>query len=213
MVFCPNPVDWAAVGTVVGATFTGVAAVGTIGTLIYAVKTGNQNRKEANQIRRAETEEKRVAQARRVYAWLHNRFGTGVVRLGNMSDEPVYRVVVYIVYYKDGERIGTGEEVEADLRQLLRSLASILPGVAENAATPPAKQVRAVIQTLPHGTHEVPLYAQQNHEGVEVAFTDAAGRHWVRRVTGELIESHQDAFLRYGIPSPVDYTQLITGGN
>lgn len=206
MLFCPDPVDWTAVGTVAGALFTGAAAVGTVGTLIYAIK-------DANQTRKTEAEENRVAQARRVYAWLDSSKGAGVVRLGNMSDEPVYRVVVYIVYNKDGERPGTGEEAEADLRETLRSLQSMAPGLAEKAATPVDKQFRAVVQTLPHGTHWVPLYAQQNHEGVEIAFTDAAGRHWVRRVTGELIESREDAFVRYGIPSPVDYTQLVTGQN
>lgn len=54
---------------------------------------------------------------------------------------------------------------------------------------------------------------QQDYPGVEIAFTDAAGRHWVRRVTGELIESPVDALDRYGVSRPVDYTQLITGRN
>jgi hypothetical protein len=52
---------------------------------------------------------------------------------------------------------------------------------------------------------------QQDYPGLEIAFTDAAGRHWVRRVTGELIESDTNVFDRYGIPPPVDYTQLVTG--
>jgi hypothetical protein len=99
MVFCPNPVDWTTVGTVAGVVFTGGAAVGTVGTLIYAVRTANQTRSAA-------AKEKRLAQARRVYAWLDKAVGAGVVRLGNMSDEPVYTVVVYIVHM-DGEKPGT----------------------------------------------------------------------------------------------------------
>jgi hypothetical protein len=127
-------------------------------------------------------------------------------------DEPVYAVVVYFVYM-DGDKPGTGEETESHLRQMLRSLESMAPGVAAAAATPPAKQLRAVIQALPHGTHWVALQVQQDFPGLEVAFTDAAGRHWVRRVTGELIESPVNALDRYGIPTPVDYTQLITGNS
>lgn len=205
MVFCPNPIDWTALGTVAGAVFTGAAAVGTVGTLIYAVRTGNQTRSAA-------VKEERLAQARRVYAWLDKAVGAGVVRLGNMSDEPVYTVVVYIVHM-DGEKPGTGEETESHLRQMLQGLQSMAPGVAEAATTPPAKQFRAVIQALPHGTHRVPLQVQQDYPGLEIAFTDAAGRHWVRRVTGELIESPVNALDRYGISTPVDYTQLITGHN
>jgi hypothetical protein len=58
-----------------------------------------------------------------------------------------------------------------------------------------------------------PLQVQQDYPGLEIAFTDAAGRHWVRRVTGELIESPVNVLDRYGISTPVDYTQLITGHN
>lgn len=205
MVFCPNPIDWTAVGTVAGAVFAAAAAVGTVGTLIYAIRTANQTRSAA-------AKEERLAQARRVYAWLDMAVGAGVVRLGNMSDEPVYMVIVYIVYM-DGEKPGTGEETESHLRELLRGLQSMAPGVAEAAATPPAKQFRAVIQAVPHGTHWVPLQVQQDYPGVEIAFTDAAGRHWVRRVTGELIESPCNALDRYGVSTPVDFTQLITGRN
>jgi hypothetical protein len=212
MVFCPNPIDWTAVGTCVGATFTGAAAVGTVGTLIYAVRSTNQARKDTDALQRRVADEERRAQARRVSAWLDEAIGTGVVRLANLSDEPVYTVVVYMVYM-DGEKPGSGEETEFGLREMLRSLKEMAPGLAEAAATPPAKQLRAVIQTLPHGTHWVALQVQQDYPGLEVAFTDAAGRHWVRRVTGELIERDTNALDHYGIPTPVDYTQLLTGHN
>ena len=75
----------------------------------------------------------------------------------------------------------------------------------------PAKQLRAVIQVLPPGRHYVPdLQVQLDYPGIEIAFTDAAGHHWVRRVTGELIESEINALDRYGIPTPVEYTELTT---
>lgn len=205
MIFCPNPVDWTAVGTCAG-------AVGTVGTLIYAIWTANRARAEAQALRQQTADEKRRAQARRVFAWIDAAVSTGVVRVANTSEEAVYMVVIYMVYM-DGESPGTGEETEAQLREMLRRLEAMAPGVAEAAATPPAQQMRAVIQTVPHGRHWVPLQVQRDYPGIEIAFTDAAGRHWVRRVTGELIESESNAFVRYGIPTPVEYTQLLTGNS
>jgi hypothetical protein len=127
-----------------------------------------------------------------------------------MSDEPVYTVVVYMVHM-DGQRPGSGEETESNIREMLRTVEVMAPGVVAAAATPPAKQFRAVIQALPHCTHWVALQVQQQYPGLEIAFTDAAGRHGVRRVTGELIERDADALDHYGIPTPVDYAPLITG--
>lgn len=94
------------------------------------------------------------AQARRIYAWLDGTVGSGVVQVGNTSDEPVYNVVVYMVYM-DGAKPGTGEESERDLRETLQSLRGIehLTGnLIDNALVHPAKQSRAIVQVLPHGT-------------------------------------------------------------
>jgi len=44
--------------------------------------------------------------------------------------------------------------------------------------------------------------------GVDVAFTDRAGSHWIRRATGELIELPQPPlnYLQpYGLHGPHDY--------
>lgn len=38
--------------------------------------------------------------------------------------------------------------------------------------------------------------------GVEIAFTDSAGRHWIRRGDGKLESSKKDAIDHYGLPMP-----------
>lgn len=53
------------------------------------------------------------------------------------------------------------------------------------------------------------LQVQQNYPGVEIAFTDAADRRWIRRVSGELIETDEHALDHYRIVTPVDYTHLL----
>jgi hypothetical protein len=114
--------------------------------------------------------------------------------------------------YMDGDKPGTGEESEYHLQDTLRSLQSItnlVGNIIENAAVHPTKQFRAIIQVLPHGTYWINLQVQQDYPGVEIAFTDAADRHWIRRVTGELIENDQHALDHYRIVTPVDYTHLL----
>jgi hypothetical protein len=208
-VFCPNAPVWGDVATWV----TGLA---TVATLFFGIFQWFRLRAQSIAERAAKAEEERRAQARTVYAYLADtRSGPArallvppAVRVGNMSNEPVYAVVVHLVYM-DGDKPGSGEETERNIRQILRTLSSVAPGVAEAAARPVPTQLRAVIQTLPHGNYELDLQVQQDYPGVEISFTDAAGRYWVRRVTGELTEREADALDHYGIDIPVDYAQLI----
>jgi hypothetical protein len=202
--FCPNAVVW-------GDVATWVAGIATVLTLFFGVFQWFKLRRQTIIDKQVQLEQERRAQARRVFAWLDGAVGSGVVRVGNTSDEPVYNVVVYMVFM-DGDKPGTGEEAQYFLEETLRGLESIVQftgNLIENAAVHPTKQFRAIIQLLPHGTHWIALQVQQDNPGVEIAFTDGAGHHWIRRVTGELIEIEQNALEHYRIVTPVEYTHLL----
>lgn len=208
--FCPYAPVW-------GDIATWIVGFATVATLAFAVIQWRSLREESIAEQAAKTQEERLAQARRVSAWFDGSkpSSVGSVRVSNTSDEPVYCVVVYVVYMDGGERPGSGEEEERNLSETLRSLDNLeklgymAPGTAESAATPPAKQVRSVLQTLPPGTYKLPLYIQRDNPGVEISFTDGAGRHWVRRAGGELTERAVNALAHYEIATPVDYSLLL----
>ena len=82
------------------------------------------------------------------------------------------------------------------------------PQAARQAARQPIRQFRAVVQTLPPGKYWLTIDPPMESPGLEIAFTDAAGRHWVRRVTGELCERDTGALHYYDIASPVEYDLL-----
>jgi hypothetical protein len=46
---------------------------------------------------------------------------------------------------------------------------------------------------------------RQGRLAIEIAFTDGAGAHWIRRSTGRLDEIPANAVDHYGIGRPVDY--------
>jgi hypothetical protein len=213
VMFCPYAPVW-------GDIATWLAGIGTVCTLLFGVFQWFKLRSESIEVRKATAEEERRAQARRVSAWFDgsNPKLVGFVKVSNTSDEPVYCVVVYEVHMDGGDRPGSGEEEERSLRETcqhldnLEKLGHVPPGLVNNAATPPAQQVRNVLQTLPPGTYPLKLFIGRHNPGVEIAFTDAAGRHWVRRATGELTEREENALDHYGIPVPVDYSLLLGDG-
>lgn len=91
----------------------------------------------------------------------------------------MYEVVVYLVWVQ-GSAPHTGEATEAHYRGEL------------NGAQGGIWRMRAIVQALPPGNYQFDLAGPTNSPmqgriGVEVAFTDGAGRHWVRRApTGSL---------------------------
>jgi hypothetical protein len=42
--------------------------------------------------------------------------------------------------------------------------------------------------------------------GIELGFTDARGRHWIRRVGGELERIRTNPVDHYALPLPIDWT-------
>ncbi len=199
-----------------GLVISGVAAVGTVGTLTWAVVNGlelrgraDADRREAALIRNETNIEKRLDQARRVSSWsnpfdeelraLFPEFGPNPwaqrVHFSNSSAEAVYEVVVYLVWVQ-GSATRTGEAIEIHYRGELNQERG---GIA---------RMRAIVQVLPPGDYWLNLAGPTNTPpngrlGVEVAFTDGAGRHWVRRVpTGNLQTLDTAPIDHYGVGRP-----------
>ncbi|WP_156763821.1 hypothetical protein [Mycobacterium sp. 852002-50816_SCH5313054-b] len=185
------------------------AAVGTVGTLAWGVGQGLYLMAQANR-------EKRLAQARQISGWttplppsipradiFPPAFGpcqnAQSVHLANSSAEAVYEVVVHIVWIQ-GAAPRTGEEIEAHYRN---------PRPGE-----PPDRMRAVVQVLPPNTYWLPLAGPTSmvpagRLGLEVAFTDGAGRHWIRRVpTGNLEQLDTPPVEHYGIGRPLGYSEV-----
>jgi hypothetical protein len=120
-----------------GLIISAVAAVGTVGTLLWAVVNGLELRRQADADRREATAEKQMEQARRVCGWAttvgsqpmgsptRNAHG---VRLSNSSPEPVHGLVAYLVWVQ-GHGAGTGEEMQrrSQERRRMRAMVQILP--------------------------------------------------------------------------------------
>lgn len=182
----PNAIDWlTSVGTL-------VAALGTVGAFVIGFR----------QIRREETERKRLEaeavrrerrfQAERISAWplppieFHvPGYGPTAIVLSNRSEAPVYRVIVSLVVF-EGPAARAGPD---DATRLVEA------GVAD------AWQSALVL--LPPGQHYTMVSEshtpQQGESAVEIAFTDRAGVHWRRRANGVIEEITQAADEHYGV--------------
>ncbi|MCR8695235.1 hypothetical protein NWP13_22125 [Rhodococcus pyridinivorans] len=203
--------------TWVGSIGVVLGALGTIGTLIWAVHGTLEEAKKSRALaaateeeRRAEERERVRSQAQRVYAWIGdppasrtrtfaeaNNVG---VYLGNSSNEPVYNVVAFLVWVQ-GAAFRTGEEAESYANSMADSGFSIY-------------SIRTVVQNLPPGRFIVELKGADNSPmqgqlGVEVAFTDRDGKHWVRRATGELEELGMTPLEHYNVHRPLRYDTAV----
>jgi hypothetical protein len=104
----------------------------------------------------------------------------------NHSDEPVYEAVATFVFI-DGSGPTRGEEV-----------------------TPELAARRATVGVIPPGRWRVCVDGDWNgmyaHLGLEVAFTDRAGAHWVRRADGRLEQIPRGAFDYFALSRPLELT-------
>jgi hypothetical protein len=122
--------------------------------------------------------------------------GRTAVDLINSSTEPVYRLVIGIVFIQ-----GTGPRTIEEMCKL---------------PYPRDGEARLAVTTasiLPGGTYRVWIHGigwsriRSGRFGAEVAFTDRAGSHWIRRATGkleELPEGPLEYFVRCGMSTPYD---------
>jgi len=130
--------------------------------------------------------DKRKEQATRITAWILTgqkleQKTEDIIRISNQSLSPAYRcVATFVINEHDGRHS------QADYRRMVTTLP---PGEWQLAA--------------PKGWGGM-CY----RPGVEIAFTDARGVHWIRNAVGQLRESPIDAIKHYGIELPYSSDRL-----
>lgn len=135
------------------------------------------------------TREERRSQATLVSGWpegekvTNNAYITATVLLNN-SDEPVYEVVVSLVLVQ-GAGPRRGEDLDSTHH---RPVLSILP---------PGKWV---VEVSGKG------FGMGLRPGIEIAFTDRRGHHWIRRTDGTLQEITKNAVDYYALGRPQSYS-------
>ena len=192
-----------------GTPFAALAAIGTVGTLTWSVGQGLHLIAQGNR-------EMLRDQARLLSAWTvplaehiaresfpvaqYGNLPYGqFVHLTNSSAEAAYEVVVHLVWTQ-GAAAHTGEEIETHYGSA--ALGELVT------------RMRAIVQVLPPETYWLPLAGPTNMPpqgrlGLEVAFTDGAGRHWVRRApTGKLEQLTAPPVEHYGIQRPLQYGRI-----
>jgi hypothetical protein len=190
--------DWIAFWTAVAAVAAVLAAVGTVGTLIAALIQIRSERRRRVQGEASAQSERYREQARLIAAWVgraDKEADRTPLYLSNGSGEPVYSVVATIVMVQ-GAAPTTGEEWlrfakqrEPEFFQTPTTTATILP---------PGRW-RVWIARAGWEAH------LSGRASAEVAFTDRAGTHWVRRATGALEELAQPPFEHFGLRGPYDF--------
>jgi hypothetical protein len=175
---------------------TWLAALGTVGALGAALWQIGAERRRRHEREAQERDERHKAQARLIAAVIGpeeyagraaGRDRTGI-DLINSSPEPVYGLVVAIVTIQGA---GTASTIEDWLEYRNREQESGRRGdVGITTAS-----------ILPSGRYRVWIDGRWREQGArpgaEVAFTDRAGSHWVRRATGQLEELAEDPITHY----------------
>ena len=136
--------------------------------------------------RRARTSAEHRAQAERVSGWPEPNADPQPVALLNHSDEPVYDAVATFVFI-DGSGPTRGEDISPSRGGWRIRVGVIPPG-----------RWRVCVEGGWNG-----MYSRL---GIEVAFTDCAGAHWVRRADGSLEQLPRSAFEYFRLSRPLDLT-------
>ena len=160
-----------------------------LGTVFATVLTALNLRREARWRRedeRQRSENEKREQAARIAAWILTDQKSGqtkedIIRISNQSFSPVYCcVATFVVNEQDGDHY------PAEFRRKLTTL-------------PPGEW---------HLTAPKAWRGMCARPGVEIAFTDAHGVHWIRNAVGQLHESPIDAIKHYGIELPYSSDRL-----
>lgn len=197
---------------------TWVAAVGTVGTLaaaLWQISNERTRRLAADEQLRVE---RHIEQAHLVAAYLGDQewpdgdpdppaIGSGRtgLYLANNSPEPVYSVVAGLVFVQ-----GAGPRTLEDMIDVNRKQFSRRGPVT-------------TVNILPGGLYQVWIAGTGWHRilsgraGVEIAFTDKGGAHWIRRATGQLVELAKpplEYFAEWDFRGPHDFQrpERVPGG-
>lgn len=182
---------------------TWVAAVGTVGALstaLFQIRTERQYRLQTEAVDRAERHQ---AQARLISAFVgpveltpqRDDLTRSWIYLINGSEEPVYRLLVGIVFMQ-----GTAPQTTE------RWFAEILKD------HPARQRPFTTLSILPPGRWRVSIKGEVgggtgDRRGAEIAFTDRADAHWIRRASGKLEELPEEPlkyFEKWDLHGPHD---------
>jgi hypothetical protein len=174
---------------------TVAAAVGTVSAFVVAFLQIRTERRARQRLERQQAAQTHRAQAERVHAWISEDEDDDehtTIALLNGSHEPVYRAAVFLVFIQ-GAGPRTGREWLAQ---------------ASHDEHPPGYW--CFLSVIPPGRSrtEIPGGWQilTGRPGLELAFTDGAGAHWLRAGDGSLTEIPQPMVEYYGIEQqPVDW--------
>lgn len=188
---------------------TWVAAIGTVGTLasaLWQIDSERSRRLAADKQLRAERHRE---QARLVAAYLGDELrdpdtkttgthhGRTEVFLVNNSPEPVYMLAVGIVFVQ-----GAAPHSVEDMLKLNRDQFGDRRAPITTVSILPGGLYRVWIAGVGWGS------IMAGRIGVEVAFSDAAGAHWIRRATGRLDELPSpplEYLKQFGFYGPHDF--------
>lgn len=130
--------------------------------------------------------DKRKEQAAHITAWVltnqkSDQKTEDIIRISNQSFSPVYRcVATFVINEQDGRHFP---------EEYRRIITAVPPGEWQ-LATP--KGWRGMCA----------------RPGVEIAFTDAHGAHWLRNAAGKLRKSRTPAIKHYGVELPYSSDRL-----
>jgi hypothetical protein len=181
-----------------------LAAIGTVGALGAAlIQIGSERRRRHKQEEKDRVERHR-AQARLIAAMVGPKEvvaekipscalqGRTAIDLVTGSEEPVYQLVVGIVCIQ-----GTCPEALEKWLQFQQQWNQQDPGSFLSVPV-------TTVSILPHGTFRIWISGTgwsgvlSGRAGPEIAFTDRAGSHWIRRATGQLEELAKGPFEYFG---------------
>ncbi|MFF2587602.1 hypothetical protein ACFVSS_06860 [Peribacillus butanolivorans] len=168
----------------VGDLATWVGGLGTIATLIFAFWQLQTERRTAN-------DNEKKFQATKVSVWIDSENSREICySIQNVSDLPIYQAIITLVGIQ-----GAG-----------------LPRNGEDEGVDESYKYRLNLVTIPPGkfftTSESSDRGPSFEYGVEIAFTDASGNHWVRRSNGQLKEIKTSPFEFYNISLPVTWSKV-----
>lgn len=166
---------------------TWVASFGTVAAVTVALWQTVRQRRVENNDRREAIERQSREHAESISAWSS---GDSTVHFFNASRHLAYQVAVFHVFIQ-GAGPATGEEWTMQ-------------------RTHPAKGALVMLGALQPGSSRIDLSEIEDTPmlgrlGVEIAFTDRAGQHWIRRATGVLDSVAKGAIEHYNVGRPVDY--------
>jgi hypothetical protein len=166
---------------------TWLSAVGTCGAVVVSLRLARQDT-----VRRERRDRRR--QAEFVTAWLGEEVNAGTelhqtVVIQNSSPQSVYLLIASLVSVQGAFRRTAVPATRAEKAGSIRWQTPV-------GQVPPG-QYETTIRSAGHGMH-LKL-------GVELAFRDASGVHWLRSADGVLKEVEDDPVALYNLMRPIDW--------